>query len=118
MPRAKLCAECRHPKSHHRTASCRHTWQAMGATFMGNRRHCGLLRGGLVTLPGFEAIPYPAPTKTAAGYPDGWRFWALAGSVGRQQRGSEWVYLIRGADIREALVDLRTGAVIKWGERA
>ena len=37
MPRVKLCAECGHPKSHHRTASCSHTWRAMGATFMGNR---------------------------------------------------------------------------------
>lgn len=80
-----------------------------------------------MTLPGFDAYPDPAPAKTAFGYlpwlheqdyPDDWRFWALAGSVGRQQRGSEWVYLIRGADIREALVDLRTGAIIKWGERA
>ena len=80
-----------------------------------------------MTLPGFDAYPDPAPAKTAFGYlpwlheqdyPDDWRFWALAGSVGRQQRGSEWVYLIRGADIREALVDLRTGAVLKWGERA
>lgn len=79
-----------------------------------------------MTLPGFDAYPDPAPAKTAFGYlpwlheqdyPDDWRFWALAGSVGRQQRGSEWVYLIRGADIREALVDLRTGAVTKWGER-
>ena len=80
-----------------------------------------------MTLPGFDAYPDPAPAKTAFGYlpwlheqdyPDGWRFWALAGSVGRQQRGSEWVYLIRRGDIREALVDLQTGAIVKWGERA
>ena len=64
------------------------------------------MEGRAVTLPGFDA------------YPDGWRFWALAGSVGRQQRGSEWVYLIRRGDIREALVDLQTGAIVKWGERA
>ena len=76
------------------------------------------MEGRAVTLPGFDAYPDPAPTKTAAGYPDGWRFWALAGSVGRQQRGSEWVYLIRRGDIREALVDLQTGAIVKWGERA
>lgn len=37
MPRAKLCAECRHPKSYHLKTECRYTWQAMGATFMGNR---------------------------------------------------------------------------------
>lgn len=66
-----------------------------------------------MTLPGFDAYPDPAPTKTAAGYlawlheqdyPDGWRFWALAGSVGRQQRGSEWVYLIRRGDISKRCV--------------
>lgn len=79
-----------------------------------------------MTLPGFDAHPNPVPANPAPGYlawlhardyPDGWRFWALAGSVGRQQRGSEWVYLIRRGDISEALVDLQTGAIIKWGER-
>lgn len=73
-----------------------------------------------MTLPSFDAHPDLAPAKTASEnvYPDGWRFWALAGSVGRQQCGSEWVYLIRRGDIREALIDLQTGAIIKWGERA
>ena len=37
MTRAKPCANCRHPKSYHRKTECRYTWQAMGATFMGNR---------------------------------------------------------------------------------
>lgn len=47
MTRAKLCAECGHPKSHHRKTECRYTWQAMGATFMGNRiiTHWCLCRG-------------------------------------------------------------------------
>ena len=38
MTRVKPCAKCNHPKTHHRTRECRKTWQAMGATFMGNRR--------------------------------------------------------------------------------
>ena len=70
-----------------------------------------------MTLPGFDAYPDPAPTKTAAGYPDGWRFWALAGSVGRADPHSEWVVLVRDRQMREACIDLRTGAVRKWGER-
>lgn len=35
--RVKACAKCGHPKSHHRTRECRHTWQTYGRTFMGNR---------------------------------------------------------------------------------
>ena len=33
----KPCAKCHHGKSHHRRRECRVTWQATGATFMGNR---------------------------------------------------------------------------------
>ncbi len=80
----------------------------------------------LVTLPGFEAIPDPAPAKTASGYltwlaaqtyPDGWAFWCLAGITGRAAPDSEWVVLVRDRQMREACIDLRTGAVRKWGER-
>ncbi|HLS01415.1 MAG TPA: hypothetical protein VK054_05450 [Beutenbergiaceae bacterium] len=45
----KPCAECGHGKSFHRTRDCRKTWQAMGATFMGNRiitKYC--------TCPGYQ----------------------------------------------------------------
>lgn len=79
-----------------------------------------------MTLPGFEAIPDPAPTKTASGYltwlaaqtyPDGWAFWCLAGTTGRAAPDSEWVVLVRDRQMREACIDLRTGAVRKWGER-
>ena len=35
MSRVKLCAECHHPKSKHRTHGCMHTWQTRGETFMG-----------------------------------------------------------------------------------
>lgn len=35
--RVKACATCGHPKSHHRTRECRHTWQTRGQTFMGIR---------------------------------------------------------------------------------
>lgn len=78
-----------------------------------------------MTLPGFEHISDPAPGKTASGYltwllenewPEGWQFWALAGSACRAERSTEWVYLIRRHELREALVCLRTGRVLKWGE--
>lgn len=79
-----------------------------------------------MTLPGFEAIPDPAPARTAHGYlswlaaqpyPDGWEFWCLAGTTGRADPHSEWVVLVRDRQMREACIDLRTGAVRKWGER-
>lgn len=78
-----------------------------------------------MTLPGLDAYPDPAPTKTAAGYLawlheqdyDGWTFWCLAGAAGRGDPGCEWVVLVRDRQMREACVDLRTGAVVKWGER-
>ena len=71
-----------------------------------------------------DDYPDPAPRKGAPGYltwlarldwPGEWRFWALAGSVGRADPGTDWVYLIKRGAIREALVDLDTGAVRKWG---
>lgn len=79
-----------------------------------------------MTLPGFEHITDPAPAKNATGYltwlaaldwPGGWHFWALAGSVGRASASTEWVYLIRQGEIREALVDLTTGSIRQWGAR-
>lgn len=78
-----------------------------------------------MTLPGFEHITDPAPAKTATGYltwladvdyPDGWHFWCLAGTAGRNQPGCEWVVLTRNRQMREASVDLTTGEVRKWGE--
>lgn len=73
-----------------------------------------------------DDYPAPAPRKGAPGYltwlaaldwPDGWRFWALAGSVGRASASTEWVYLIKRGTIREALVDLNTGSLTRWGDR-
>lgn len=78
-----------------------------------------------MTLPGLDAYPDPAPAKTGIGYLtwlseqdyDGWTFWCLAGAAGRGDPGCEWVVLVRDRQMREACVDLRTGAVVKWGER-
>ena len=64
-----------------------------------------------MTLPGFKAIPDPAPGKTASGYltwlaqqtyPDGWAFWCLARSSGRLVADCEWVVLVRDRQMREA----------------
>jgi len=80
-----------------------------------------------VTLPGFDAYPDPAPAKTAFGYlpwlheqdyPDDWRFWALAGSCERKTTPSiEYVFLVRGGLVREALIDLDELRVIQWVTR-
>ncbi len=73
-----------------------------------------------------DDYPAPAPRKGAPGYltwlaqldwPNGWQFWALAGAFGRSEPGCEWVVLVRDRQLREACVDLCTGAVTKWGER-
>lgn len=42
---------------------------------------------------------------------DRYRWWVKLSS------GSEWVVLVRDRQMREACIDLRTGAVRKWGER-
>ena len=49
--------------------------------------------------------------------PDGWRFWCLAGALGRQVPGCTWAILTRRDEWREACVDVETGAVRQWGER-
>ena len=70
--------------------------------------------------------PAPRPSKTARGYLswlnglrfDGWAFWALAGSCERRTSPStEYVFLTRGGQVREALVDLDELRVIQWVTR-
>ena len=48
-------------------------------------------------------------------YGRGWQFWALAGAIGRAKVGTEWVVLRRGDELREACVDVETGAIRRWG---
>ena len=70
--------------------------------------------------------PAQRPGKTALGYlswlndvdVDGWRFWALAGSCERKASPStEYVFLVRGGLVREALIDLDELRVIRWVTR-
>jgi len=77
-----------------------------------------------MTLPGFDTYPATPPSKTAHGYlawlagldwPTGWSFWALAGTCGRSTPTTEWVYLIRDGQTREAVVDLTAGKFKCWG---
>jgi len=49
-------------------------------------------------------------------YPDGWRFWCLAGALGRHRAGCTWVILTRRGTWREACVDVQSGDVRQWGE--
>lgn len=48
-------------------------------------------------------------------YGRGWTFWALVGSTGRASDDTEWVILRRGNELREACVDIETGAIRRWG---
>lgn len=77
-----------------------------------------------MTLPGFADDTAPIPSKTALGYltylsslnyGGGWQFWSLAGAVGRSNATTEWVYLIRRGQVREACIDLATGSIKHWG---
>lgn len=70
--------------------------------------------------------PVHRPSKTALGYLawlndlnlDGWHFWALAGSCERKVSPStEYVFLGRGGQTREALIDLDEVRVIRWVTR-